>query len=484
MSMFEIHGGFTGLAASSRVRLARNLKGYPFRLTDAQHQEIADKVFATLQNNPTIGPEFEKKQIIPRSTEASQLVEEHLISPELAQNGGWLIVSKDGGVSIMVGEEDHLRLQVIGSGLCPKECLETANRIAALIESALPFAYDERLGYLTACPTNVGTGLRASIMLHLPLLTATGEINQMVGYAGSRGCAVRGAYGEGSKAVGGFYQISNQVTLGASAAELTDKLVEAHLISPELAQNGGWLIVSKDGGVSIMVGEEDHLRLQVIGTGLCPKECLETANRIAALIEAALPFAYDERLGYLTACPTNIGTGLRASIMLHLPMLTATDGMGRMAGYAGSRGCAVRGAYGEGSKAVGGFYQISNQVTLGASAAELTDKLVETATAIIDAEKKAREQVRSQNEAGLRDRIYRAAGTLRSAYLIETAEAVQCISDVLVGLQMGMLSGIDPQALYQLEQRIRPAMLTGAPQERDIKRAAMLREAAQNIRFA
>ena len=332
MSMFEIHGGFTGLAASSRVRLARNLKGYPFRLTEAQHSEIADKVFSTLQNNPTIGSEFEKKQIIPRSTEASQLVEEHLISPELAQNGGWLIVSKDGGVSIMVGEEDHLRLQVIGTGLCPKECLETANRIAALIEAALPFAYDERLGYLTACPTNVGTGLRASIMLHLPMLTATNEIGRLVGYAGSRGCAVRGAYGEGSKAVGGFYQISNQVTLGTSAAELTDKLVE-------------------------------------------------------------------------------------------------------------------------------------------------------TATTIIDAEKKAREQVRSQNEAGLRDRIYRAAGTLRSAYLIETAEAVQCISDVLVGLQMGLLSGIDPQQLYALEQRIRPAMLTGSPQERDQKRAAMLREAAQNLKM-
>lgn len=332
MSMFEIHGGFTGLAASSRVRLARNLKGYPFRLTEAQHSEIADKVFSTLQNNPTIGSEFEKKQIIPRSTEASQLVEEHLISPELAQNGGWLIVSKDGGVSIMVGEEDHLRLQVIGTGLCPKECLETANRIAALIEAALPFAYDERLGYLTACPTNVGTGLRASIMLHLPMLTATNEIGRLVGYAGSRGCAVRGAYGEGSKAVGGFYQISNQVTLGTSAAKLTDKLVE-------------------------------------------------------------------------------------------------------------------------------------------------------TATTIIDAEKKAREQVRSQNEAGLRDRIYRAAGTLRSAYLIETAEAIQCISDVLVGLQMGLLSGIDPQQLYALEQRIRPAMLTGAPQERDQKRAAMLREAAQNLKM-
>ena len=330
MSMFEIHGGFSGLAATSRVRLARNLKGYPFRITEAQHKEIADKVFAALQNNPTVGPEFEKKQIIPRSTEASQLVEEHLISPELAQNGGWLIVSKDGGVSIMVGEEDHLRLQVIGTGLCPKECLDTANRIAALIEGELPFAYDERLGYLTACPTNIGTGLRASIMLHLPMLTATGEIGHITGYAGSRGCAVRGAYGEGSKAVGGFYQISNQVTLGASAAELTDKLVE-------------------------------------------------------------------------------------------------------------------------------------------------------TATTIIDAEKKAREQVRSQDEAGLRDRIYRAAGTLRSAYLIDTSEAVQCISDVLVGLQMGLLSGVDPQKLYELEQRIRPAMLNGAPQERDRKRAELLREAAKPL---
>ncbi|MFR0942162.1 MAG: hypothetical protein ACLSF2_07345 [Butyricicoccus sp.] len=322
MSMFEIHGGFTGLAASSRVRLARNIKGYPFRLTEQQHSEIADKVFAALKENPTIGPEFDKKQIIPRSTEASQLVEEHLISPELAQNGGWLIVSKDGGVSIMVGEEDPA-------------------------------------------------------------------------FAGHR-----------------------------------------------------------------------HQPL--------PKECLETANRVASLIEAALPFAYDERLGYLTACPTNIGTGLRASIMLHLPMLTATEQMDRIIGYAGSRGCAVRGTYGEGSQAVGGFYQVSNQVTLGASAAELTDKLVETATTIIDAEKKAREQVRSQNEPALRDRIYRAAGTMKSAYLIDTSEAIQCISDVLIGLQMGFLSGMDAQKLYALEEHIRPAMLTGAPQDRD-KRAEILR---------
>ena len=169
--------------------------------------------------------------------------------------------------------------------------------------------------------------------------------------------------------------------------------------------------------------------------------------------------------------------------MLHLPVLTATGAIGRMAGYAGSRGCAVRGAYGEGSKAVGGFYQISNQVTLGASAAELTDKLVETATAIIDAEKKAREQVRSQDEDGLRDRVCRAAGTLRSAYRDrhQRSRAVHlgCAGRLADGAAQSVHH---PQKLYELEQRIRPAMLTGAPQERDQKRAAIAACGSAKIR--
>lgn len=332
MSLFTIRGGFTGLAASSRVRLARNLAGYPFRLTDEGRAEIADRVFAALQKNPTIGPAFEKRKLVPHSGEAA-------------------------------------------------------------------------------------------------------------------------------------------------------KLVERHLISPAFAESGGWLIASTDGGVSIMIGEEDHLRLQVIGTGLCPKECLETAERLAQLIENEILFAYDERLGYLTACPTNLGTGLRASVMLHLPMLTLTDSTSELIGYAGRAGCAVRGAYGEGSEAVGGFYQISNQVTLGASAAELTEKLITTATAVIEAEKKAREQVRAQNEPALRDRICRAAGTMKSAYLMRTDEAVRCISDVLVGLQMSFLTGAEPEALYTLEQAVRPALLDGSPAERDEKRAALMRQVGQRIDF-
>ncbi len=330
MSMFDIRGGFMGLAVSSRVRLARNIKGCPFQLSDAQRKNIADKVLAALKSNPTVGPEFELKEIQPNTIGAARLMEERLISPELAKGGGWLIVSKDKGVSVMVGEEDHLRLQVIGSGLCPKECLETANRITALIENDLPFAYDEKFGYLTACPTNVGTGLRASAMLHLPMLSETGNIQQVTGYAGRRGCAVRGAYGEGTKPVGSFYQVSNQITLGASAAELTDRLVE-------------------------------------------------------------------------------------------------------------------------------------------------------TAASIIDAEEKAREQVRAQNAPELRDRIWRAAGTMKSAYLMDTGEAIQCISDALMGLQMGYLTGAEPGGLYELEKNIRPSMLDGSPRERDIKRAQLIREATKNL---
>ena len=121
MSNFKIQGGFAGLAASTRVRLARNLKGYPYRgLTAEQYKEIAEKIWNALQTAPAIASAFTMTEIRPRSAEGAALVEKHLISPELAQSGGWLIASNDGGVAIMVGEEDHMRLQVIGSGLCPK----------------------------------------------------------------------------------------------------------------------------------------------------------------------------------------------------------------------------------------------------------------------------------------------------------------------------------------------------------------------------
>ncbi len=331
MSTFKIQGGFTGLAASTRVRLARNVKGYPYRgLTAEQYKEIADKIWNALQTAPAIASDFTMTEIRPNSAEGASLVETHRISPELAQAGGWLIASRDGGVAIMIGEEDHMRLQVIGSGLCPKECMEEARRLTALIESQVPMDFDENLGYLTACPSNLGTGLRASVMLHLPLLSAAGRIQGVISAAGRQGFTVRGAYGEGSQAVGGFYQISNQVTLGVS---------------------------------------EDAI----------------------------------------------------------------------------------------------------------------VDKLIELTTEVIEAEKKLREQARSQNETAFADRICRAAGVLKTARLIETNEAVDCLSNVLVGLSMDYLSGVSPTEVCDIEQAIRPAVLGGQPQERDQKRASLLRQMAAKL---
>ncbi len=259
-------------------------------------------------------------------------------------------------------------------------------------------------------------------------------------------------------------------------------MVERHLISPELAQRGGWVIASKNGNVSVLIGEEDHMRLQVMGRGLCPRECLQEAQRLAQLLESQMPMDYDGKLGYLTACPTNIGTGLRASVMLHLPMLTKVGGMQELIGWAGRQGCAVRGAFGEGTAAQGSFYQISNQVTLGQSEDALTDGLVAVCSKIIAAERKARLAVREQDEVGLTDRLCRSAGVLQTARRIDTKEAIACLSDVLMGLEQGILQGVSPHDVYLAEQAIQPATLrlqantTATAGERDSTRAAWLRE--------
>ena len=258
-------------------------------------------------------------------------------------------------------------------------------------------------------------------------------------------------------------------------------LVEKHLISPDLARKGGFLIASSDGGAAIMIGEEDHIRLQVLGSGLCPKECMETARRLAGLLEGQLQMDYDEKLGYLTACPSNLGTGLRASVMLHLPVLAANSGLSQMMSWAGRQGFTVRGAYGEGSKATGAFFQLSNQITLGLSEDAIIDRRIDAATGVIEAEKKAREQLRTRDEIGLSDQVCRAAGILRTARRIDTAEALECLSYVLIGLQMGYLRGVPSQDIMAAEQAVRPVLLGGTAGERDVKRATFLRAVTENL---
>lgn len=257
-------------------------------------------------------------------------------------------------------------------------------------------------------------------------------------------------------------------------------LLEQNLISPELFSAGGYIILSKDQHISIMIGEEDHIRLQVIGTGFCPVECTQTAKRLLSVLENSIDFDYDEELGYLTSCPTNVGTGMRVSVMLHLYMLTANQEMEDVINVVSRAGFTVRGANGEGSKAQGFFYQLSNQITLGVTEEEITQKMTDAATSVIQREKKLRNQVMSDQRLILLDRICRSTGIIKTARSMSSGESIERLSDILLGLERGVLSGIQPEELYAIEKDVMPACLTqngkNSQEERDGSRAEILRD--------
>ncbi len=215
---------------SSRIRLARNLKKYPFspKLSEQQATEMvkeAKEASSTMEEQS--GKKFFSCNVDMLSdTDKTAMVERHIISPllvEKKQSTG-LILSEDEKISIMINEEDHLRIQSITGGMNIAEAFRTANEIDDIANEVLGFAYHEQYGYLTACPTNVGTGLRASYMVFLPALTAAGKIIKLAEELGQYGIALRGTYGEATKSVGSLYQISNQKTLGSTEREIIDNL--------------------------------------------------------------------------------------------------------------------------------------------------------------------------------------------------------------------------------------------------------------------
>lgn len=218
-----------GTVVSSRIRLARNLNGYPFpeRLkSDKQAKEIIRSVSSAINKVD----EFRLYYMDSISDDdAINLVENHLISPALLKNPSRsaALINEAGNVSIMINEEDHLREQCIQSGLSLRSSYEIMSGKDSLIARSIPFAYDEQLGYLTACPTNLGTGLRASVMMFLPALALGGLMPEIIKRARRNGLAVRGAYGEGSSAEGFTYQFSNEVTLGVSEEEVLSQVEDA-----------------------------------------------------------------------------------------------------------------------------------------------------------------------------------------------------------------------------------------------------------------
>lgn len=261
-------------------------------------------------------------------------------------------------------------------------------------------------------------------------------------------------------------------------------LVEKHLISPNLvgAKSASAAIISKDEKVSIMINEEDHLRIQCLFPGLQLDKAWELCDKIDSLLEENIDYSFSEKYGYLTCCPTNLGTGIRASAMLHLPALTMTGYIKGMLEVCGKLGIAVRGIYGENSEALGNLFQISNQITLGQSEEEIINSITNIGTQIINQERMLRSELHSQNPFRFEDKIYRSLGILTNARIISSEESFKLISDVRLGVDMGIIKNINVTKLNEILLYIQPANLqkifekTLSPEERDIKRAEIIRE--------
>ena len=280
----------------------------------------------------------------------------------------------------------------------------------------------------------------------------------------------------------------NLELLEMAALQPLDKrvLVEKHLISPNLAESPyGGCLLSEDEKISIMVNEEDHLRIQCLLPGLQLTGVLDKANAVDDWIEGQVDYAFDEEHGYLTSCPTNVGTGLRASVMMHLPGLALTRQLNQIVPAMSKLGLVVRGIYGEGSEALGNIYQISNQITLGKTEQEIVNDLTSVVQQIIAQERSAREALVKTSHIQLEDRICRSCGTLRNARIIETKEAATCISDVRLGIDIGFLKEIPKTILNELMIVTQPGFLQKyaggplRPYERDVRRASMIRERLQ-----
>lgn len=229
------------IAVSTRIRLARNLNGIPFhsKMTAEQFETVNNSVKKALfesENDIANTLKFISMEDVPE-IERFSMVERHIISRDFALNykNRAIIISDDESICIMLGEEDHIRIQVILGGLQLDKAYTIAQSIDDILCSNLDIAFDERLGFLTECPTNLGTGLRASVMLHLPITENSGEIRAIADSVNKLGLTVRGMYGEGSKAVASFYQLSNQITLGITEKNAIDnlKIITEQLIEKE-----------------------------------------------------------------------------------------------------------------------------------------------------------------------------------------------------------------------------------------------------------
>lgn len=261
-------------------------------------------------------------------------------------------------------------------------------------------------------------------------------------------------------------------------------LVERHLISCEHAakSSGSAVVMNKAQTLSFMINEEDHLRMQAIRSGFRLNDAFAMIMQADNRLEELLSFSFDPELGYLTACPTNVGTGMRASVMMHLPGLVLSEQINKIVNAVSKMGIAVRGLHGEGTDAIGNLFQISNQTTLGEREEEIINRLDKVIHQILEHEKNARAILRQQQPEVLLDQTGRAYGVLSHAFSISTKEALNLLSLIKLGIDLHLFPSILRESINDLLMETQPAHLQKTAQlikmsspERDSLRAAIIR---------
>jgi protein arginine kinase len=281
--------------------------------------------------------------------------------------------------------------------------------------------------------------------------------------------------------------------ISAEMSDLTDLekqiLFERHLISRDLMgmKAGSGFVISRDQSCAVMINEEDHLRIQVIKGGFHFRRAWNTVNAIDVALEDTLDFAFSPTLGYLTACPTNVGTGMRASAMMHLPALVIAGQMDKVVRAVNQLGIAVRGLFGEGSDATGSIFQISNQTTLGESEEEILKRLTAVLNTVIEQETNVRERLLESEPARIYDKIGRAYGLLRSAYVLNSSESMNTLSLVRLGVDLQMFPPETRPVIDRLFIECQPGHVQYSAKkpietaERDVFRAALLRAEFEKV---
>jgi protein arginine kinase len=267
-------------------------------------------------------------------------------------------------------------------------------------------------------------------------------------------------------------------------------LVERHLISREHAAQGGGsaLVLNKDETLSVMVNEEDHLRMQTLMPGMQIKQVWQKIDRFDTSLEKKIDYGYDASYGYLTACPTNLGTGIRVSAMLHLPGLVLIDQVNQIVQAVTKLGHAVRGLYGEGTEALGHIFQVSNQMTLGESESDIIERIHKVVLQIIEHETNARATLQQSKAKELYNHIGRAYGVLANAHIVSSKESMNQLSLIRLGVKLGMFEGLDVAVVDELFLATQPAHLQQLVGEklsgeaRDVHRADLLRSRLSGVK--